>query len=81
MERLKGRRCLIFRQTDTAGHKAALDWAKALFAAGVAVQVANLDGLLRGDGLPAQDLADLCRRPVELESLEKLSAELLGNLL
>ena len=81
IERLNGRRCLIFRQTDIAGHKAALTWAEALFASGIAVQAANLDGLLRGDGVPAKDLADLCRRPVELETLERLSAELLGKLL
>lgn len=81
IERLKGRKCLIFRQTDTAGHKAALAWAEALFAAGVTVHVANLDGLLRGDGVPAKDLADLCRRPVEIEYLEQLSEELLGKLL
>jgi hypothetical protein len=81
IERLRGRRCRIFRQADGAGHKAALNWAEVLFAAGVVVHVVNLDGLLRSDGVPAKDLADLCRRPVELENLEQLSAELLSKML
>lgn len=80
LEKLRGRRCRVFRQADPAGHKAALAWAESIHAAGVAVDLANLDGRTRADGQPAKDLADLCRRPAGLENLELLSAELLGDL-
>lgn len=79
LEKLKGRRCRVLRQADEPGHRCALAWAESLHAAGVPVDLANLDGRTRADGQPAKDLADLCRRPLELEEIETLSAELLGN--
>ena len=81
LEKLRGRRCRVIRQTDPAGHKAALAWAESLHAAGIVVDLANLDGRTRADGQPAKDLADLCRRPVNLENLEQLAADVFGNLL
>jgi hypothetical protein len=81
LEKLRGRRCRVLRQTDPAGHKAALAWAESIHAAGIAVDLANLDGRTRADGQPAKDLADLCQRPSELENLEKLAADVFGNLL
>ena len=80
LDKLRGRRCRVLRQTDPAGHRAALEWAESLRAAGVSVDLANLDGRTRAVGQPAKDVADLCQRPAELENLEQLSAELLGNL-
>jgi hypothetical protein len=81
LEKLRGRRCRVLRQTDPAGHKAALAWAESIHAAGIAVDIANLDGRTRADGQPAEDVADLCRRPAELENLEQLAADVFGNLL
>ena len=81
LEKLRGRRCRVMRQTDPTGHKAALAWAESIHAAGIAVDLANLDGRTRADGQPAKDLADLCQRPSELENLEKLAADVFGNLL
>ena len=80
LEKLRGRRCRVIRQTDPAGHKAALAWAESLHAAGIVVDLANLDGRTRADGQPAKDLADLCRRPADLENLEQLAADVFGNL-
>ncbi len=81
LEKLRGRRCRVLRQTDPAGHRAALAWAESIHAAGIAVDLANLDGRTRADGQPAKDLADLCRRPANLENLEQLAADVFGNLL
>ena len=81
LEKLRGRRCRVMRQTDPAGHKAALAWAESIHAAGIVVDLANLDGRTRADGQPAKDLADLCRRPADLENLEQLAADVFGNLL
>ena len=81
LEKLRGRRCRVMRQTDPAGHKAALAWAESIHADGIAVDLANLDGRTRADGQPAKDLADLCRRPVSIENLEQLAADVFGNLL
>ena len=81
LEKLIGRRCRVLRQTDPAGHKAALAWAESIHAAGIVVDLANLDTRTRADGQPAKDLADLCQRPSELENLEKLAADVFGNLL
>ena len=81
LENLRGRRCRVLRQTDPAGHKAALAWAESIHAGGIEVDLANLDGRTRADGQPAKDVADLCRRPADLENLEQLAADLFGNLL
>lgn len=80
LAKLTGRRCRILRQTDLAGHKAALAWAESIHAAGIAVDLANLDGRTCADGQPAKDVADLCRRPANLENLEQLAADVFGNL-
>ena len=81
LDTLRGRRCRVLRQTDPAGHKAALTWAESIHAAGIAVDLANLDGRTRADGQPAKDVADLCRRPADLENLEQLAADVFGKLL
>jgi len=88
LEKLRGRRCRIIRQADKAdengvkpSHKAALAWAESIHADGIAVDIANLDGRTRADGQPSKDLADLCRRPADLENLEQLAADVFGNLL
>ena len=81
LENLRGRRCRVMRQTDPAGHKAALAWAESINAAGIAVDLANIDGRIRADGQPAKDVADLCRRPADFENLEQLAADVFGNLL
>ena len=80
LDSLRGRRCRVLRQTDPAGHKAALAWAESIHAAGIVVDLANLDGRTRADGQPAKDVADLCRRPADLENLEQLAADVFGNL-
>ena len=80
LEKLRGRRCRVIRQTDPAGHTAALAWAESIHAAGIVVDLANLDERTRADGQPAKDLADLCRRPADLENLEQLAADVFGNL-
>ena len=78
--KLRGRRCRVIRQTDAAGHAAALRWAETLAAAGVTVDLADLDGLMRADGQPAKDAAELLCRPAELETLEPLAGALLAGL-
>lgn len=81
LEKLRGRRCRVMRQTDPTGHKAALAWAESIHAAGITVDLANLDGRTRADGKTAKDVADLCQRPNSLENLEQLAADVFGNLL
>jgi hypothetical protein len=88
LEKLRGRRCRIIRQADKPdengvkpSHEAALAWAESIHAAGIAVDIANLDGRTRADGQPAEDVADLCQRPATLENLEQLAADVFGNLL
>jgi hypothetical protein len=81
LEKLRGRRCRVLRQTDPAGHKAALAWAESIHADGIVVDLANLDGRTRADGKTAKDVADLCQRPANLEDLEQLAADVFGNLL
>jgi len=88
LEKLRGRRVRILRQSDKPkadgsrpSHLAALAWAESLHAAGIAVDLANLDGRICANGQPAKDIADLCRRPADLENLEQLAADILGNLL
>jgi hypothetical protein len=81
LDNLRGRRCRVMRQTDPAGHKAALAWAESIHAAGIEVDLANIDGRIRADGQPAKDVADLCRRPADLENLEQLAADVFGSLL
>ncbi len=77
---LAGRRVRIFRQNDAPAAKACAAWASSLEASGVACDVQPLDGLRRADAEPAKDLADLLRRPAELEHLEPLAAALLRGL-
>ena len=81
LEKLIGRRCRVLRQTDPVGHKAALAWAESIHAAGITVDLANLDGRTRADGKTAKDVADLCQRPKSIENLEQLAADVFGNLL
>ncbi len=81
LDKLKGRRVRILRQTDPAGHRCALVWLESLQAAGIACDLANLDGLNRADGTPAKDAADLLRRPADLEDLEPLAVALLADLI
>ena len=81
LDTLRGRRCRVIRQTDPAGHKAALAWAESIHAAGIAVDLANLDGLTRADGTPSKDVADLLTRRADLETLEPIAADLLAGLL
>lgn len=81
LEKLRGRRCRVLRQTDPAGHKAALAWAESIHAAGITVDLANLDGRTRADGKTAKDVADLCQRPASIGNLEQLAADVFGNLL
>lgn len=81
LDTLRGRRCRVLRQTDPAGHKAALTWAESIHAAGIAVDLANLDGRTCADGKTAKDVADLCCSPADLEDLEQLAADVFGNLL
>jgi hypothetical protein len=80
-EKLRGRRCRIVRQSDPPGkdgkrtsHAAALAWLESLTAAGVSADVLPLDGLTTAAGQPAKDLADLCRRPADHETLAPLAA-------
>lgn len=77
---LRGRHCRIFRHADDAGRRAALCWGEALERAQVRVDIVNLDGRREGCVGPAKDLADLCRRPLELEDLEAPSVEFLRGL-
>jgi hypothetical protein len=79
--KLRGRRCRIVRQSDPPGkdgkrtsHAAALAWLESLTAAGVSADVLPLDGLTTAAGQPAKDLADLCRRPADHETLAPLAA-------
>ena len=81
LEKLWGRRCRVMLQSDPTGREGALVWAESIHAAGISVDLASLAGRTRADGQPAKDVADLCRRPAELENLEQLAADVLGNLL
>jgi hypothetical protein len=87
LKKLRGRRCRVLRQSDKPGkngvkpsHRAALAWAETLAAAGVAVDMADLDALACANGQPAKDTADLLCRPAELETLEPIAAALLDGL-
>jgi hypothetical protein len=75
-EKLRGRRVRIVRQNDEAARNAALAWLESLSAAGVSADVQPLDGMRDASGNPAKDLADLIRRPAELEQLEPLARAL-----
>ena len=84
---LVGRRVRILRQADKPrpdgtrpSHRAALVWLESLHAAGIACDVANLDGLTRADGTPSKDVADLLTRPAELETLQPIAADLFAGL-
>lgn len=68
-EKLRGRRVRIVRQNDEAARKASFAWLQSLTAAGVPADVQPLDGMRDASGNSAKDLADLCRRPAELEQL------------
>lgn len=79
--KLRGRRCRIVRQSDApdkhgkrTSHDAALAWFESLAAAGVCADLLSLDGLTTASGQPAKDLADLCRRPADHETLSPLAA-------
>lgn len=72
-EQLRGRRVRIVRQNDEHARRAALAWLESLNAAGVPADVQPLDGMRDACGNPAKDLADLCRRPAELEQLIPLA--------
>jgi hypothetical protein len=85
---LVGRQVRILRQADKPdkngvkqSHRAALAWLESLHAAGIACDIANIDGLNRADGTPAKDIADLLRRPADLEDLEPIARQLLANLI
>ena len=84
---LTGRRVRILRQSDKPrpdgsrpSHSAAAAWLKSLHAAGIAADVASLDGLTRPDGTPAKDTADLLDG-ADLETLSPLAAALCAGLL
>jgi hypothetical protein len=86
--KLQGRRCRIIRQSDPPNkegkrpsHDAALTWLESLHAAGVVCDLASLDGMTTAEGKLAKDIADLLRRPADLEDLQQLAVALLGNLL
>jgi hypothetical protein len=83
---LAGRRIRILRQSDKPGpdgtrpsHRAAAAWLQSLSAAGIAADLASLDGLTRPDGEPAKDAADLCAG-ADLEQLQPIAAALLRGL-
>jgi len=80
LEKLRGRKVRILRQADPAGRCCALVWAESLHAAGVTVDLTNLDALACANGQPAKDIADLLCRPAELENLEPIAAALLAGL-
>ena len=80
LETLRGRKVRILRQADPAGCRCALVWAESLHGAGVTVDLTNLDALTCANGQPAKDVADLLRRPAELENLEPIAAALLAGL-
>ena len=86
--KLQGRRCRIIRQSDPPNkegkrpsHDAALVWLESLHAAGVVCDLASLDGMTTAEGQPAKDIADLLRRPADLEDLQPIADAFLGNLL
>lgn len=86
--KLQGRRCRIIRQSDPpnnegkrTSHDAALVWLESLHAAGVVCDLASLDGMTTAEGKPAKDIADLLRRPADLEDLQPIADALLGNLI
>lgn len=79
-EQLGGRQCRIFCHADDAGKRASLSWGESLQRANARVDIVNLDGRLDGSAKPVKDLADLCTRPLEIEELEALSAELLQEI-
>ena len=81
LEKLKGRRVRILRQTDPAGHRCSLAWGESLAAAGISCDLVSIDGLNRADEQPAKDCADLLRRPADLEQLEPLAAALFAGLI
>ena len=72
-DQLRGRRVRIVRQNDEAARRSTLAWLESLAVAGIAADVQPLDGTRDASGNLAKDLADLCRRPAELEHLEPIA--------
>ena len=62
----RGKRVRIFMDADVAGQTAALRWQGQLTEAGAAVEVFDLSGLMRADGLPVKDLNDLALCPASV---------------
>lgn len=79
-EGLRGRHVRILRHADEAGLRAAVDWSEDLESYGVFVDSVDLRELSRPDGAAAKDFADLIRRPLELEELESLAAQITEGL-
>lgn len=75
-ERLLGRHVRILRHADEAGLRAAVNWSEDLESFGVLVDSVDLRALSRPDGAATKDFADLIRRPLELEELESLAAQI-----
>jgi hypothetical protein len=58
-KRLAGKRVRIFPHVDPAGARSVREWALALSTEGVRVDAFDLSGLIRSDGRPGKDLADV----------------------
>ena len=68
----KGKAVCLYPHADDAGREAALSWARQLKAAGAArVTAFDLSGLVKVDGTPGKDLADVALMSAETFELER----------
>jgi hypothetical protein len=60
LAKLRGKLVCLYPHADEAGAAAAKAWARALRDAGAKVTAFDLSGIVRADGRPGKDLADVC---------------------
>jgi plasmid stabilization system protein ParE len=60
LAKLRGKLVCLYPHADEAGVAAAKAWARALRDAGAKVTAFDLSGIVRADGRPGKDLADVC---------------------
>lgn len=69
---LSGKDVVLYPHRDEAGRTAAREWARQLHGAGARVRAFDLSGIVKVDGSPGKDLADICQiAPACFEREEK----------
>ena len=61
LRRLSGKAVCLYPHCDDAGQTGSREWARQLHGAGCRVSAFDLSGIVRADGSPGKDLADVCK--------------------